>query len=84
MDEWFKSHAWKACIGESLSGVRIPLSPPEIGLKTPQELGSAGFLFGGDYQSDYQNARRFNSPFPPENPVKLHRFLGARIPHARR
>lgn len=29
MDEWFKSHAWKACIGESLSGVRIPLSPPE-------------------------------------------------------
>ncbi len=27
MSEWFKVHAWKACIGESLSGVRIPLFP---------------------------------------------------------
>src|SRR5262245_51007785 len=26
--EWFKAHAWNACIGETLSGVRIPLSPP--------------------------------------------------------
>ena len=29
MDEWFKSHAWKACLGVSLTGVRIPPSPPE-------------------------------------------------------
>ncbi|GAE00463.1 hypothetical protein CBO05C_0153 [Clostridium botulinum B str. Osaka05] len=28
MSEWFKEHAWKACIGATLSGVRIPLSPP--------------------------------------------------------
>ncbi len=28
VDERLKSHAWKACIGVSLSGVRIPLSPP--------------------------------------------------------
>ncbi len=27
--EWLKAHAWKACIGEALSRVRIPLSPPE-------------------------------------------------------
>lgn len=28
MDEWLKSHAWKACIGLiNLSRVRIPLSP---------------------------------------------------------
>ena len=26
--EWFKAHAWKVCRGESLSRVRIPLSPP--------------------------------------------------------
>ena len=26
--EWFKAHAWKACIGETLSWVRIPFSPP--------------------------------------------------------
>ena len=29
MAEWLKAHAWKACIGETLSRVRIPLSPPE-------------------------------------------------------
>ena len=28
MAEWFKAHAWNACIGETLSWVRIPLSPP--------------------------------------------------------
>ena len=29
LSEWFKEHAWKACIGASLSGVRIPHSPPK-------------------------------------------------------
>jgi hypothetical protein len=26
--EWLKAHAWRACIGETLSRVRIPLPPP--------------------------------------------------------
>ncbi len=26
--EWFKAHAWNACIRETVSRVRIPLSPP--------------------------------------------------------
>ena len=26
--EWFKAHAWKACIWEAVSRVRIPFSPP--------------------------------------------------------
>ena len=26
--EWLKAHAWNACIGETLSRVRIPLCPP--------------------------------------------------------
>ena len=26
--EWFKAHAWKACILLKVSWVRIPLSPP--------------------------------------------------------
>ena len=26
--EWLKAHAWKACIGVTLSWVRIPFSPP--------------------------------------------------------
>lgn len=28
MSEWLKEHAWKACVGATLPGVRIPLSPP--------------------------------------------------------
>jgi hypothetical protein len=31
MAEWLKAHAWKACIRETVSWVRIPLPPPEIG-----------------------------------------------------
>src|SRR5579859_399073 len=30
MSEWFKEHAWKACVGETLPWVRIPLSPPAL------------------------------------------------------
>src|ERR1700722_11581541 len=30
MAEWLKEDAWKACLGETLTWVRIPLSPPEI------------------------------------------------------
>jgi hypothetical protein len=26
--EWFKAHAWKACVGLPLPRVRIPPSPP--------------------------------------------------------
>src|SRR5437867_12527219 len=37
MAEWLKAHAWKACLGETLTWVRIPLSPPEI-------LQHSGFL----------------------------------------
>ena len=32
MAEWLKAHAWKACLGETLTWVRIPLSPPAIDL----------------------------------------------------
>src|SRR5437870_13833315 len=28
MAEWSIAHAWKACVGETLPRVRIPLSPP--------------------------------------------------------
>src|SRR5262245_45788184 len=30
MSEWLKEHAWKACVGETLPWVRIPLSPPNL------------------------------------------------------
>ncbi len=28
MAEWFKAHAWNACVRESVPRVRIPLLPP--------------------------------------------------------
>ena len=30
MAEWLKAHAWKACIQETVSRVRIPVSPPSL------------------------------------------------------
>ena len=38
MSEWLKEHAWKACVGETLPWVRIPLSPPTIQDKTTGEV----------------------------------------------
>src|SRR5207245_2948375 len=32
MAEWLKAHAWKACIRETVSWVRIPLPPPRTKL----------------------------------------------------
>src|SRR5207247_10656449 len=34
MSEWLKEHAWKACVGETLPWVRIPLSPPDSTVKS--------------------------------------------------
>ena len=28
--EWLKAHAWKACLRETVTWVRIPLPPPEL------------------------------------------------------
>ena len=30
VSEWFKEHAWKACVGETQPWVRIPPSPPSL------------------------------------------------------
>ena len=36
MSEWLKEHAWKACVGETLPWVRIPLSPPSQFIENAQ------------------------------------------------
>src|SRR5262245_39687466 len=44
MSEWLKEHAWKACVGETLPWVRIPLSPPAFApsaLRLGQPFGLA-------------------------------------------
>jgi hypothetical protein len=35
--EWFKAHAWKACIRETVSRVRIP--PPPPGVRVGSQIG---------------------------------------------
>ena len=43
MAEWLKAHAWKACLGETLTWVRIPLSPPFSSQQSA--VGSQGSAF---------------------------------------
>jgi hypothetical protein len=42
MAEWLKAHAWKACIRESVSWVRIPLSPPNHAASGRYEADQCG------------------------------------------
>jgi hypothetical protein len=50
MSEWLKEHAWKACIRETVSRVRIPLSPPDqhgpFGHMGAVDSGDIGNTFG--------------------------------------
>ena len=39
MAEWLKAHAWKACKRETVSRVRIPLSPPLSRISLVANLG---------------------------------------------
>ena len=38
MAEWLKAHAWKACLLERVTWVRIPLSPPDSKGLTDQQI----------------------------------------------
>ena len=44
MAEWLKAHAWKACLGETLTRVRIPLSPPYFRRVQPRRLQRGAVL----------------------------------------
>jgi hypothetical protein len=68
MSEWLKEHAWKACVGETLPWVRIPLSPPNSSLRS---------AFGG---ASRLQARRDAPAAPRERariPAVRTRFLAA-------
>ena len=41
MAEWLKAHAWKVCIRETVSRVRIPLPPPLISSRHRDRLRAA-------------------------------------------
>ena len=60
VDERFKSHAWKACVGLSPPRVRIPPSPPSITTETiPNQVG------------DFSLANYFLSPSDLNTPVTV-------------
>src|SRR5205085_7987830 len=42
MAEWLKAHAWKACIRETVSWVRIPLPPPVMHLAASHNVLAIG------------------------------------------
>ncbi len=60
MSEWLKEHAWKVCIGETLSRVRIPLSP-----RNQNNASKLAFLFSIELTPGLKKAIRliFNDLF---------------------
>ena len=65
MSEWLKEHAWKACVGETLPWVRIPLSPPStlhhIDRKNPGWLCETRAVFWRQWPLDGADTRRLIS-----------------------
>ena len=57
MAEWLKAHAWKACLLERVTWVRIPLSPPEF-QNHSQNAGSA-IRYRADRNTDIMIRVRF-------------------------
>ena len=58
MAEWLKAHAWKACLGETLTWVRIPLSPPALksypNVRFREYISQAVGMSDNSYYSDRQ------------------------------
>src|SRR5579859_636969 len=55
MAEWLKAHAWKACLGETLTWVRIPLSPP---FHLSVHCWKRSFAFGSGFRLAAQTPRK--------------------------
>ena len=79
VSEWLKEHAWKACIGLSLSRVRIPPSPPL--LRSPVER--LGFFVSG-YCSVIRVVRQGENPRGFESSVARQRRSLRRRPEGRK
>jgi hypothetical protein len=61
MSEWLKEHAWKACVGETLPWVRIPLSPPTFAHACHQRV-SYGWQATRRLSAEAPNARKRTEP----------------------
>src|ERR1051326_3055248 len=62
VSEWLKEHAWKACVGETLPWVRIPLSPPTFARPSGElRLGKPTRSLPGDSVSRLVRPRSYVS-----------------------
>src|SRR6185436_13587757 len=62
MSEWLKEHAWKACVGETLPWVRIPLSPPSAAAREWSHASYGGWLADMMRSAVALKARRWTNP----------------------
>src|SRR5262245_46536958 len=69
MAEWLKAHAWKACIRETVSWVRIPLSPPVR--RTNNQLGDS--MSDEDMKAELERLRSENAALKKvgSSPIRL-------------
>src|SRR5262249_3644019 len=94
MAEWLKAHAWKACLGETLTWVRIPLSPPDSkGLRAAaislQSLALLSTVCCGSSVRDFSPIQRQRDHFRVralhfigyDITVNVHRSADVRVPH---
>jgi hypothetical protein len=81
MAEWLKAHAWKACIGETLSRVRIPLSPPDHksnrdrncgGITGQASCGRPNHLWRTRARRSYAQSRTTAGTSPNHHPITRH------------
>src|SRR5262249_10736112 len=76
MSEWLKEHAWKACVGETLPWVRIPLSPPAFArrsLRSRLRLGKPAIAY-----------ERVPTPAKPASVVRSRHASAASARHHRK
>ena len=88
MAEWFKAHAWKVCIRETVSGVRIPLSPQNRSshaIKAMRESDSpAGSLPGFRCHASLARTRLPPHRHLPSAPARVFPQKGTNPPHLSR
>src|SRR5262245_36175056 len=76
MSEWSIEHAWKACVGETLPWVRIPLSPPNFIRFIPERWvtshsGDMGDTFGPKGFSIGSRRHVSSSKYPKSYCIKV-------------
>lgn len=84
LSEWLKEHAWKACIRETVSRVRIPHSPP---LKNQPPVRLLFYYFSGGLQCSVlrnESLWTLSDPEGSSNKQFLSCAAGAPVSAARR